>query len=49
MPEISVVILTFNSVKFIESCLESLFIQEYKDFELILVDIGSIDCIIDFI
>ena len=49
MPEISVVILTFNSVKFIESCLESLFIQDYKHFEVIVVDNGSIDGIIDFI
>lgn len=43
MPEISFVILTFNSKKFIKSCLDSVFSQGYRDFEVILVDNGSGD------
>jgi len=43
MPKISVIILTFNSSPFVESCLNSVFSQDYQDFELILVDNGSND------
>lgn len=40
---ISIVILTFNSIKFIQPCLESIFLQDYKDFEVIVVDNNSKD------
>lgn len=40
---LSVIILTFNSRKTIELCLNSLFAQGYKGFELIVVDNGSQD------
>lgn len=40
---LSVIILTFNSRKAIEFCLNSLFAQNYKGFELIVVDNGSQD------
>lgn len=40
---VSVVILTFNSVRFIKSCLDSLFAQDNRDFEVIIVDNGSGD------
>lgn len=43
MPELTIVILTFNSSGFIESCLDFVFGQTYQDFEVILVDNGSID------
>jgi len=43
MPKLSVIILTYNSIKFIKSCLNSVFIQDYQDFEAIVVDNGSID------
>jgi len=40
---LSVVIVTYNSEEFIKSCLESVFIQGYKDFEVIVIDNGSQD------
>jgi GT2 family glycosyltransferase len=43
MPAISVVILTFNSQEYINSCLASLFSQSYRDFEAVVVDNGSQD------
>ncbi|MBL7196809.1 MAG: glycosyltransferase family 2 protein [Candidatus Omnitrophica bacterium] len=43
MPKLSIVVLTFDSSKLIESCLESIFKQDYQDFEVILVDNGSRD------
>lgn len=49
MPEISIVILTFNSIKYVKSCLDSVFSQDYNDFEVILVDNGSKDGTASFI
>jgi GT2 family glycosyltransferase len=49
MPEISAVILTYNSIKFIKPCLDSLFAQDYRDFEVIIVDNGSNDETASFI
>jgi len=43
MPKISVIVLTFNSKKFIVPCLNSVFAQDKKDFEVIVVDNGSCD------
>ncbi|MFA5362819.1 MAG: glycosyltransferase family 2 protein [Candidatus Omnitrophota bacterium] len=43
MPEISVVVVTCNSGKYITACLDSLVSQTYKDFETIIVDNGSGD------
>ncbi len=49
MSEISIVILTFNSIEFIKSCMDSIFAQDYQDFEVIVVDNGSSDGTVDFI
>lgn len=49
MSEISIIILTFNSIKFIKSCLDSIFSQDYRDFEVIIVDNGSNDGTTSFI
>lgn len=49
MAKISVVILTYNSVNFIKPCLDSMFSQDYNDFEVILVDNGSNDATASFI
>ena len=49
MSEISIIILTLNSEKFIKSCLDSLFTQVHQDFEVIVVDNGSRDDTVDFI
>lgn len=40
---ISVIIPIYNAEKYLEKCIESILIQTYKDFELILVDDGSKD------
>ncbi len=46
---ISVVILTFNSMGFIEPCLESVFLQDSRDFEVIVVDNHSEDGTVVFL
>jgi GT2 family glycosyltransferase len=46
---LSVIILTFNSKKFIKSCLDSVFSQNFRDFEIIVVDNGSEDDTVNFI
>lgn len=40
---ISVVVTIYNIEKYIEKCLESIVNQDYKDFEIVLVDDGSND------
>lgn len=40
---LSIIILTLNSRKFIELCLNSVFAQEWQDFEVIIIDNGSKD------
>jgi glycosyltransferase involved in cell wall biosynthesis len=42
-PRVSIVIPTFNSAPFLPDTLESIFAQNYRDFEVILVDDGSTD------
>ena len=49
MPEISIIVLTFNSIKFIKSCLDSVLAQDYKCLEVIVIDNGSIDGTVTFI
>lgn len=41
--ELSVIVPIYNMEKSLERCIESIFQQSYKDFELILVDDGSTD------
>lgn len=43
MPEISVIIPVYNVEKYINCCVDSVLIQSFKDYELILVDDGSPD------
>src|SRR3954469_20237438 len=43
MPETSVVILNWNGARLLPACLSALAHQTYRDFELLLVDNGSID------
>jgi glycosyltransferase involved in cell wall biosynthesis len=43
MPEVSVIIPVYNSSRFINEALESVFTQTFKDYEIILVDDGSTD------
>ena len=43
IPAVSVVIPMYNAEKFIGACLESIFAQNFKDFEVIVVDDCSTD------
>jgi rhamnosyltransferase len=43
MPELSIIIRIKNEEKWVGECLKRLFIQTYKDFEVIAIDSGSTD------
>lgn len=43
MPEISVIVPVYQVEKYVARCIESILNQTYKDFEMILVDDGSLD------
>ena len=42
MPTVSVIIPTYNRPKFLERSLQSVYKQTFKDFEVIIVDDGSV-------
>ena len=43
MPKISIILPVYNSEKYISQCIESVLLQTLSDFELIIIDDGSID------
>lgn len=43
MTKLSVIIPVYNTAKYLSKCLDSLFMQNFSDFEVICVDDGSID------
>lgn len=43
MPIVSVIVPVYNSENYLERCVNSILAQTFKDFELILVDDGSLD------
>ena len=43
MPIVSIIIPIYNAERYLQECLESIRVQSYKDFEVILVDDGSTD------
>jgi GT2 family glycosyltransferase len=48
-PLVSIIIVNYNGLHFLESCLSSLTIQTYKKFEIVFVDNGSSDGSIGFV
>ena len=42
-PLVSITIVTYNSRQYLEACLESIFEQDYRPIEIIVVDNGSMD------
>lgn len=49
MSSISIIVPVYNSEKYLKACIDSILEQNYNDFELILVDNGSIDRSCDII
>lgn len=43
MPEISIILPTYNSANSLSACLNSILCQDFQDFELLLIDDGSTD------
>ena len=43
MPTVSVVIPTYNRADFILDAIESVFLQTFSDYEIIVIDDGSVD------
>ena len=41
---LSIIVPVYNAEKFLYRCIESILAQTYTDFELLLVNDGSIDC-----
>lgn len=42
-PEVSIIVPVYNTVKYLEDCVNSILTQSFRDFELLLVDDGSTD------
>ena len=42
-PKISIIIPIYNVEKYLSKCIDSILIQTYRDFELLLIDDGSKD------
>jgi len=49
MAKVSIQIITWNSLRFIFDCLESLMRQSYRDFSILIIDNGSDDGTVEFI
>ena len=47
--KISVIILNYNGINYLENCLRSVLVQSFTDFEIIFVDNGSIDGSLNYV
>ncbi len=48
-PAVSIIVPNLNGRSMLETCLDSLWRQEYKDFEVVVVDNGSVDGSLDYL
>ncbi|MDA2936019.1 glycosyltransferase family 2 protein [Patescibacteria group bacterium AH-259-L05] len=49
IPRVSIQIVTFNSQRFIKSCLDSVFLQTFQDFSVLVIDNASRDDTVSFV
>jgi GT2 family glycosyltransferase len=49
MPQVSVVVLNWNGRPYLDACLTPLLAQEFRDFEVVLIDNGSTDSSAEFV
>jgi len=49
MTKVSIIIVNWNGLNYLRTCLDSVFHQTYKGFEVILVDNGSVDDSVNFV
>ena len=49
IPRLSVIVVNWNGLAHLPTCLDSLALQTYRDFEVILVDNGSVDESVEFV
>ena len=49
MSKVTIIIPNYNGIKFMKDCIESLRVQTYKNFEILVVDNGSKDESVDYL
>ncbi len=49
MPQVTVVVLNWNGLRFLGPCLEAVLAQTWRDYEVVLVDNGSTDGSVEFV
>jgi len=49
LPKVTIQIVTWNSMKYLPTCLKAIFDQSYKDFQVLVIDNNSMDETVDFI
>ncbi len=48
-PKVTIQIITWNSLRYISGCLNSIFQQTYRDFQILVIDSGSQDGTLEFL
>jgi GT2 family glycosyltransferase len=49
LPKVTIQIVTYNSMRYLRSCLESIFESDYTDFQVLIIDNNSGDGTVDFV